>query len=379
MAATHWDSYQLTAIANQQQTQKQLTGDIQGTKSESLDADKDRAATDHQALTDASVFHLRQVLIRDPDCARAHLRLAKSYLRQFEQLQKNSENSMSLDQIRDAVFASEFRSSQELRDWLDRAFGKKYRLLYQAHYHTVRALRLCPLLGRGYLNLSELCFLGGHHADAMGGYISQAIRCRPYDEGLLYEIGRQHWLLGQTELAFNVWQQIYHHTGLHQLRIAKSLTRLMSADVFIELFNPDWQTIRFVWQQYQDQHRDADCQIVIRHAVDQARRFETIHTRSEAAEHWLSLSVMQRKSRDPAGCLESLHAACRLSPNDYVIRRQLGKQLVRTQLYEQAQPHLRWCLARQPNDSQVRRELTEATKIRLTPTSTAFRTHLLQQ
>jgi len=357
LAAPHWDQYQLSVISGKQISQERLTTTVE----------QPLAETNLIAQTKTSIYHLQQVLMNDPHAARAHLRLAKAYLRLFDLQQQSAANSMTADQIRDAAFASKFATSQELREWLNRAFGKSHNLLYRAHNHTTQSLKLCPLLGKGYLQLSTLCFLNGDEVAAMHAYIAQARNCRPYDDDLLYEVGRQHWLLGQKDKTIEVWQEIYPSSGLHQLRIAKFLTRYLSGDVFTHLFAPDWGTLRYVWQQYVDQNRHSDCLLITEYAAIQARH-------ADSTTNWLSLSVMQRKSNDNKGCLASLHRAHQLSPNDFTVRRQYGKQLLRTGNFQDAQTHLRWCLARQPGDQQLRSELAQAVRAKFQRITTASRT-----
>ncbi len=127
-------------------------------ESESAGADegRDRRAADaEQAL----IANLEQVLAWQPTCARAHLELAEAYLRRFALLQASGENPMSLTNIRDAVLQSRFPSRSAMLEWLGRAVGQHADYLEQALQHTRRAVELCPLLGRGYVYLAELCFL----------------------------------------------------------------------------------------------------------------------------------------------------------------------------------------------------------------------------
>ena len=315
LAAIHWDRYQCAAIASRQATQQNLADTNVGA------AESD---TEALALTRASIYHLRQVLEKDPHASRAHLQIAKQYLKLFDQIGKNSENSMTVEELRDSVFAQDFSDSQELHNWLKLAFRSNYKLLYAAHYHSKRAIQLCPLQGRGYLQLATLSFLEGHKASAVPAYLEQAEKCHPMRSKVLYELGRQYWILGHREKTIEYWQQIYPNPGIHQLNIAKFMTQYLSGASYVQLFAPDWQTLRFVWNQYHRTHRTQDSLEVIRYAKSKIQETESSDQRSVTAKHWLSLSVMQRKTQDIKGGIESLQKAQRLSPNNFEISRQLG-------------------------------------------------------
>jgi len=355
-ASLHWDSYLLASKSSNQQrlTNKPLTDE----------------ASDQLSQIDAMIFHLQNILAHDPQSARAHLRLARKYLQQFKQRQQDSDNSMSVDQIRDAAMASKFDSSKSLQQWLLRAFGENSRLLYKAHYHTRQALRLCPLQGEGYLYLADLCFLEGHTTEAIDAYVQQTLQVRPYDGDLLFEVGRRRLLLGQVEQAFNLWQQIYHDTGTHQLKIIRLLAGQMPAEIFIQTFNPNWQTMRQIWQEYRQQEDAENWQTVLSFAEEAAQRECPEKSPRQASNIWHALASMQKELHHEEAALSSIQRAYHLTPNSYWVRRVLGQKLLRAEHYQQAEPHLRWCLARRPDDNALRNELVQATKSRLSNTAT---------
>ena len=102
---------------------------------------------------------LDDVVARQPTHPRGHLQLVDAHLRLFERLQAESDNPMSLANIRDAVRQSQFSSGQALREWLSRAFGENWKHLEKAMHHAKQAIALCPLHGRAYVYLAELSFL----------------------------------------------------------------------------------------------------------------------------------------------------------------------------------------------------------------------------
>ncbi len=358
-ASTHWDKYLLTSADSKQPILSPLATD------ESLRND----AADRQAHTKVMIYHLQNTLIRDPQSARAHFRLAGKYLQLFDQRQQVAENSMSVDQIREAAIASKFASSQALKQWLLQAFGKNSQLLYRAHYHSRQALRLCPLQGEGYLYLANLCFLEGHSTQAIDAYVQQSLQVRPHDGSVLFETGRQRFLLGQVEQGFGDWQQIYHDKGTHQQQIIHLLAGQLPATGFLELFEPDWSTMPLLWKQYRQRGNQQDWQAIIDYVTLFAEKIRTQENSYQAAHIHNALANMHRELEHPEEYLSYAQQAQALAPNVYVFRRALGRALLQAKQYHLAEPHLRWCLARKPENESLREELVRATKSRLPQTA----------
>ena len=360
-ASLHWDRYLLTSVANQRNNYQQLVA----TKPRSEDH------TDRLSRTEAMIFHLQNTLTSNPQSAQAHLRLAGKYLEQFNQLQQTSNNAMSIDQIRDAAMASQFDSAQTLQKWLLQAFGENSRLLYRAYYHAREGLKLCPLRGEGYLYLANLCFLEGQSQNRIEAYVAQGLRVRPYDGGVLLEAGRQLLLLGQAEKALRLWQQVYRCQGLHQLKIARLLSRQMPIATFVEFFQPDWQTLRQVWQSYRQHGTESDLEILLEYAESAARQECPQKPSHRAANIWRTLAAMQGELDRTGDALQSMQLAYHRAPSDYLVRRDFGRRLLQAEQYAQAEPHLRWCLARRPDDAWLKRALVQATKSRLSSRNSA--------
>jgi len=361
-ASTHWDKYLLTSADNKRPTFSPLATD------ESLR----NAAADQQARTEVMIYHLQNILSRDPQSARAHLRLAGKYLQLFDQRQQVADNAMTVDQIREAAMASKFASSQALKQWLLQAFGENSQLLYRAHYHTRQALRFCPLQGEGYLYLANLCFLEGQSSQAINAYVQQSIQVRPHDGSVLFEAGRQRFLLGQVEQGFNDWQQIYHDQGTHQQQIVHLLAGQLPAAGFLELFEPDWSTLPLIWKQYRQKGNQQDWQAIVDYMTIYAEKVRTQENSYQAACIHNALAAMHRELNHPEAYLSYVQKAQALAPNVYAFRRSLAHALLQAKQYTLAEPHLRWCLARKPENEFLREELIQATKSRLPQTASTF-------
>ncbi len=287
-ASSHWDRYLLTSKAQKMERATRLYA-FQPNSIEQAD---------QNSLPEMALFSLKHVLAHDPDSARANLRLAGKYLQLFSVRQSKADNAMSIEQIRDAAMASRFSSAEELRKWLEQAFGDNSQLLYQAYYHTRKSLQLCPLQGQGYLYLANLCFLNGHDQAAVEAYVDQSLRVRPYDGQVLFMAGRQELLLGHVEEALKHWQKVFLDQGSHQLQIVKLLAGQIPASAFLEIFQPDWRGLQYVWRWYHHAGSPEDQQNVVRYAEISAERESPDYLPARVAQVWRILANMQQALKE---------------------------------------------------------------------------------
>lgn len=343
-ASFHWDQYLLTAEEFKKE-QHLLPASIPSTKEKRL----------HQL--DTLIYHLKQVVKSNPNFARAHLRLAANYLDRFNICQELSGNSMTVEQIRDAAVASKFESAQALNEWLKIAFGKNHRLLYLAHSHTRHALNLSPLEGKGYLYLASLVFLEGSGEKIMNEYISQALRLRPYDGKVNFEAGKQLLLAGHYDQAIDYWKRIYRYKGKHQKKIIKALANHVPVSLFLEYFEPNWDTLNIVWESYKNTCPHEDQLHFLRFATNAAKNESQKMKPVKAAKIWLLLSHMHGDIQQNAFALQCATQAFYLDQSSYSIRRRMGHLNLVSSNFEEAETHLRWCLARKNGDQYVKRDL----------------------
>ena len=350
-AAVHWDRYKLALVGRSQLVSRQLAD---ASKTQSRDLERQQ-----EALTAEMISELTQVVKRDPSFGRGHVRLARRYLEQFELRQKHADNAMSVSQIRDAAIASQFKSPAALREWLQRAFGQNANLLYQAHAHALSSARICPLEGKAYLTLADLCFLDGLGPNEVAGLLGQSERVSPYDGDVLFEVGKQLLMAGQTEKALEIWARCYRYPGQHRIKVVELLAGRLPAEMFLENFDPDWQTVWHVWRRYQELGQPEDLPLLVEHAKVMTEGEAVEANPSRAAKNFVSLSHMQRQLGQLDDALASLHTAYRLTPHNYSVRYSLGKLLLKSRQYHAAKPHLRWCLARKPGETSLTKGLLE--------------------
>ncbi|MCH7751182.1 MAG: O-antigen ligase family protein [Planctomycetes bacterium] len=355
-ASLHWDNYLLANIASKS---------INASRLKQVEQDTTEGQQAAQMVTDSMIAELRHVIRMHPTHARAHLRLAGNYLRQFELRQAQSQNQMSITQIRDAAMASQFSSSTELREWLVRAFGHDSDLLYLAFHHAHCALRNCPLQGEAYLYLANLCFLEGKGSQTVDAYVAQALRVNPYDGDVLFAAGLHEFLSGRLDKALQLWRRTFEDSGNHQFQIVNLFAGKIPSSVFLKEFQPDWRTLQHIWARYRTIGDHEQLETIARYAQAVTEREVVDVPASRACRLWRMLASMQRELGHHEAAIVSLEEGLRIDSNDFHVRYVLGIALMEQGNSQAAEQHFRWCIARQPNHAGVNRGLLEATKIRV--------------
>jgi O-antigen ligase/tetratricopeptide (TPR) repeat protein len=356
VASIHWDRYLRASVANSK-LQSELTGN--------RTRDTSHVARSREMYLTEMFAQLQKVVHWYPDSPRARLRMASRHLNRFNQLQQQSENVMGLTQIRDAAMASGFASSEELRNWLTRAFGENSQHLYQAYMHARQAIQLNPLQGEAYLHLANLCFLAGHQVEIIDVYLDQCLSVRPQESAVLFEVGKQHLLLGRIEQAIHYWTRAFSNYGSHQRQIVQHMAGQISAATFIEVFHPDWQSLTMVWQRYCEVGQSEDLLLLVNYAAGIAEEDVQGQTSAKQGHIWLSLATMQSHLEQTDAALASLQKAYQADSNNYRIRSAMGFALLKMGQFSSAESHLHWCLARKPGDRSLQNARVRAAKGRL--------------
>lgn len=356
-ASIPWDRYLRASVANSELERQQRSD---------LVADRDAASfAPTESLSDTMIRQLELAVARDPQFARAHLQLADKYITRFELALPTAENAMTLVHVRDAVANGGFVSDEALQAWLRRALGENIAWLYRARAAARRAVELCPMQGEGYVFLAKLCFLEGDSPANAEAYIQQALRVRPHEADVLYAVGDQHLMRLNLAAAVEQWAKCFAHPCPHQTLIVYRLAGRISAAEFLNIFHPDWHTLRDVWVRYRALGQGSDLQALIVYADEMAQRQtqQDEGIRPEAIWVWLAnMYTDLERSDDALTCLERAYAA---NPRQFFVRHALAVALLKTGRLAEAESHLRWCLARRPGNKSLRAALMSIPKRRL--------------
>jgi O-antigen ligase len=360
LAAAHWNEYRLTLNALEAESRAaERAGHC-----EPPDGNLPSSETEQKLIA-----ALEQVVYWQPTHARAHLELADSHLRQFDRLQATGANPMSLVNIRDAVLQSHFPSQQAMLAWLSRAVGHHWTHLEQALRHTRLSLALCPLHGRGYVYLAELCFLDPAPQPSRPAYVAQALRVRPFDGAVLYGAGSEAYLAGDSAKWLDYAKRAFHSARRQQRQLMADLIGQTTpanaptlVDFIVHEFQPDLAGLRALHAIAARRCTPEQLTPLVRYRAARAELEAPTLGTCEAASVWLEAQQLHSQLHNDVQALQCARNAVQCDPGNLAAHWQLALGLLKQQLFAEAEPQLRWCLRRSPGNPAVESSLREALK-----------------
>jgi tetratricopeptide (TPR) repeat protein len=141
--------------------------------------------------------------------------------------------------------------------------------------------------------------------------------------------------------------------------------RGMPAAVFVEAFHPDWQTLREIWARYRENGSRQDLDDLVAYAATVTERQAQEKEGIPPAYLWLFQAAMYTDLERPGDALVCLEKAYRAGPHLFAVRFAVGRSLLAAGRYAEAEAHVRWCLARRPENKGLSAALVEITKQRI--------------
>jgi O-antigen ligase/tetratricopeptide (TPR) repeat protein len=291
----------------------------------------------------------------NPSHARAHARLAASYLAAFEHLQLHSDDPMSLSQLRDAALASRFETLDAQNEWLNRAVGKNLRYLFAASRHARRAVELCPLQGQAYVALSELRFLEDRDSQTVSALLHQAQLVRPRSAAVQFAVGQHLWLNGRIDEALAAWKIAFHQDSTYQDQILALLVGNVPAASVLEHLQPDLAALKQLEARYNASPLPRSEYAVVAEAYAEALQQQLNDPNCDEPVEQLiaAAAVYQRLQADDqaAACLQR---ALDIDRSSFAARKAYGVFLYQHQEFAEAAKLLGWCSRIAPNDRSLR-------------------------
>ncbi len=311
------------------------------------------------ALFKQRVSDLMYTTKLNPDHARAQLRLATSYLTAFEHLQQQSENPMTLAQLRDAALVSQFASVGDMREWLQRAVGPNLKYLDAAARHAQKAVRLCPLQGQAYVHLAELLFLEDADPMRRQALLKQAELVRPHSAQVQFVVGREALQEGHVEKALQSWKKAFHQERSYQEDILDLLVGTVPAQLILESLEPDLTALEQLERKYREQPFEEYATVA--RAYAQALKSELANPECERpVERLLSAAAVYAQLQDASAAEACLRRAIEIDSSSFVARYAYGMLLFQQHRFASASEHLGWCLRVKPSNDSLRRLAEEA-------------------
>jgi O-antigen ligase/tetratricopeptide (TPR) repeat protein len=317
--------------------------------------------------TEERIALAEAVIHRDPADALMHVRLARLYLMQFDQCQQASAVPLGVTQIREAALASraKFQSLAEQNAWLDRVVGDSRIWLERALRHARQGLRLCPLLGEGYVTLAEVAFMEGYGEGMRRRLVGQALAVRPRDGSVLYFAGSEAALRGDIENALRHWREAGSTSVSVQRRVLIQLDRQVPVDFLLQNFSLDVDTLGWYYAQLRGSQREDEWRSVGVRLVEELSARAATERGSAAAHWWREAETIYRELGQTRDAIKALQRAVLCAPERFDGHRSLGYRLMDEGEWEAARSEFEWCLRRHPDDDALRQALAACRRQRL--------------
>ena len=362
-AQPYWEQY-LIALQATHSEQAQPDG--------SQPAEGQAAGGADAAAESALIGCLENVIYWQPNHASAHLALAEAHLRLFDKLQANSPNPMTLTDVRNAALASNFPSTQSLRDWLARALGENRLHIEAALRHARQALSLCPLQGRAYIYLAKTAFLEGQDSLPKQACIAQALRVRPFDGFVVTSAAAEALLEGNTQRWLELSKQGFRCGRRYQRELICNLVANVPAegmqamvDFIVTQLQPDLDGLRSLYDACSQRAGAELLEAICRYRAERAECEARNRSGDDALTLWLEAQQLRTQMNDGPKALECARCALECDCNNFRARCQLASCLLDQGLFAEAEQQLHWCLQRSPGEASLANKLKQAIKGRL--------------
>jgi tetratricopeptide (TPR) repeat protein len=321
-------------------------------------------------LPEAKLKVLMQAAKAQPADPQTQIRLGAACLRLFDLRQSRTEDSLTLDQLRDAAAQSGFASTEQQTEWLKRCTGKNFRLLEMAIKHLRRGLTGSPLVGEAYLYWDEVAFVeNAVDSDAYRTQrqlrLKQALAARPRSPIVLLRAGRDSILDRELKQALAYWNLAMKIDSAFEDSVLDLTTTTLPAAEFTKAFQPNWSVSKKLLLRYHPVKQRADYEQALQYLADvsiaQAKKSpitETANYLVTAASCYeqLGRSDLSRRCYD---------AALKRDPGNLMLHRDYGKWLYGKKDFAEATEHLSWFAMRNPDDLEINEMLEVAAKERL--------------
>jgi O-antigen ligase/tetratricopeptide (TPR) repeat protein len=365
LAAPAWDRYLRLSVAS-------AKADLMAADTAQNNGTPNDAASQlsrHKATQQAMIAELETVVKYNSTHVLAHIRLAAARLQWFELLQQDSSLPMPLAAVRDAAIQSQFASRAQLNQWLERAVGPHCQQLEQARMDVRQALSLCPLYGEAYLYLGDLCFLEGTNSAAKSQYLAQALAVRPYDGEVQFEAGKECFLQGQSDQAIEHWRLAYHSGEEYKARLIELFTNELAGQVpisfFLEHFQPDLDGLRQLRAHYRNLPPSEERKVLWQYSADEIVKQAASQQRPEASAMWLDAEPLYHDLGDTSNRLKCVSRALAANAGNYSAHCAAVNCYYDQNDFDHADVQVKWCLARAPNDANLKRIRDAVVKARL--------------
>ena len=295
----------------------------------------------------------------NPRHAEANLHLALRCSELFELLQSQSDNRMTLAQVRESVISSRFKSTDDMYRFLKTAFGPNVKLALLSAEFTRRSLRDCPIGDKAYECMLATNFLKDPHDQHYDALVEQTLIHGVHSPRTLQSIGLRLLTEGRTLEAMPLLARAFHSSSEIRTEICQSLATNQPVDVVLTQFSPTLDELDEVLHVYSQKGRTADIRkltwMIAGSIERQMPESETLLNvpQSSSAELLMDAYRAAYEAGIHEQCEQLLKLAIESDPVAEPPRRALGLLMLEQKQYAEAERHFAWCNEQFPGDEKL--------------------------
>lgn len=310
-----------------------------------------RHASDDLASTNYEITAILNAAQANPHDPVLQQRAARAHIRNFL-LAHQVDHDLLMEEIRQAAMASDYPNRAALNAWLDipDVMGENRRHLNRAQAASLRAMRLCPLEPRPYVESAKLAWLSLAPTVVEERLMQQALAARPFDGQVYLEYA--HFLnnQGQNTASIPYYQEAYRRDARCRTAIITDLSPHYPPSFFLNTFELDLVTLIQIRKAFSGTH-DINGYRSVLQALAQQQLKESERTSGEkSALHIVAAAGCFTELGDDQRAIATMLGAIQRHSNSYHLRSSLAGWLFDHGRYSEALPHLEWCHRRRPEE-----------------------------
>ncbi|MFO1004346.1 MAG: O-antigen ligase family protein [Planctomycetaceae bacterium] len=289
-------------------------------------------------------------------------RAARAHVRLFV-LQHDEQHDLKLEDIRQAALASQYEDRQALNDWLDipEVMGEGRKDLHRAQVAYLRAMRLCPLEPRPYIETAKLGWLNLTSPELEERLLQQALTVHPYEGQAWLEYAHALHEVGRTEEAIPSYQKAFEKDARCRNSVIADLAPVYPVGFLLDSFEMDRPSLITLRQIYKGANDERGYRNILERLAqaELAAALET--TGDSSAGHIVEAHDCYVEMDEVHLATRTLQDAVKRHANSFRLRSKLANWLFDCGQYSAALPHLEWCHNRRPDIKSIvhRIELAE--------------------
>ncbi len=309
-----------------------------------------RDASEAQSSSTFEIAMILQAAKANPHDPILQVRAARAEIRSFL-LAHDKDHDLRMEDIRQAAISSNYPNRKALHVWLDNpeVMGENRRHLHRAQAACLRAMRLCPLEPRPYIESAKLAWLSLAPPELEDRLMLQALASHPFDGQVQLEYAHALNNRGETDQAIAHYQKAFERDLKCRAAIVVDLAPHYAPSFFLNTFELDRATLMNLRQAYAGTSDIRGYHKILTQLAKSELDASSRTSGETSSSHIVAAHGCYAEMGNIELATTTLQKAIKRQGNSYNLRSNLANWLFDHERYSDALPHLEWCHRRRPD------------------------------